>query len=331
MQIKRALVVDDSKSARFSLKKLLQKKEVEADFAESAGDALNYLETKRPDVIFMDHLMPGMDGFEATDAIKGNPSTKDIPIVMCTSKEGSEYIEQAKARGAVAVLPKPAPLDVLEDILQLVASLPVTAATEAAPESGAQEVSGDFRQRAIENLVSSLIEEQLASIKRSAEESVESKIQAVLDVRLAGLTDGLKSDMAELIDHKLAESAGSHDEALGRVIDSRVSELRSTITSDMDSKINDFATNQTPSPVFVQEVKSIATRAASDSAADVARQSAEEVSRTIAQQAIISELNEAKNEMRSEFQGELQKVGAGKIFGIIGIVLGGVALAMTLM
>ena len=81
MQIKLALVVDDSKSARFSLKKLLQKQGIETDFAESAGDALNYLESRRPDVIFMDHLMPGMDGFQAVQAIKSNPQTATIPIM----------------------------------------------------------------------------------------------------------------------------------------------------------------------------------------------------------------------------------------------------------
>lgn len=83
MAIKTALVVDDSKSARFSLKKLLQQQGIKTDFAESAGDALNYLSTNTPDIIFMDHLMPGMDGFEATKAIKSNPDTRDIPVIMC--------------------------------------------------------------------------------------------------------------------------------------------------------------------------------------------------------------------------------------------------------
>src|SRR3990167_251232 len=56
MAIKHALVVDDSKSARFSLKKLLQQQGIKTDFAESAGDALNYLSSNNPDIIFMDHL-----------------------------------------------------------------------------------------------------------------------------------------------------------------------------------------------------------------------------------------------------------------------------------
>jgi CheY-like chemotaxis protein len=57
-------------------------------------------------VIFMDHLMPGMDGFQAVQAIKNNPRTATIPILMYTSQEGELYLGQARALGAVGVLPK---------------------------------------------------------------------------------------------------------------------------------------------------------------------------------------------------------------------------------
>ena len=54
----------------------------------------------------MDHLMPGMDGFQALQAIKNNPRTATIPIMMYTSQEGELYLGQARALGAVGVLPK---------------------------------------------------------------------------------------------------------------------------------------------------------------------------------------------------------------------------------
>ena len=50
--------------------------------------------------------MPGMDGFQAIQAIKGNPDTAMIPVVMYTSQEGELYVSQARALGAVGVLPK---------------------------------------------------------------------------------------------------------------------------------------------------------------------------------------------------------------------------------
>jgi CheY-like chemotaxis protein len=120
MTAKRALVVDDSKSARSFLAKLLEDQRLEVDAAETAEQAIEYLSRNRPDVIFMDHLMPGMDGFQAVQAIKGNPRTATIPILMYTSQEGELYLGQARALGAVGVLPKSVePADVRTVLRQL--------------------------------------------------------------------------------------------------------------------------------------------------------------------------------------------------------------------
>lgn len=106
MTAKRALIVDDSRSARVILSRMLEAYGLEVDAAESAEQALELLRQTRPDVIFMDHLMPGMDGFQAVQAIKSNPDTAMIPVMMYTSQEGELYVSQARALGAVGVLPK---------------------------------------------------------------------------------------------------------------------------------------------------------------------------------------------------------------------------------
>ena len=117
---KRALIVDDSKSARLSLARTLEKHAIEVDTAESAEQALEYLWTHRPDAIFMDHNMPGMDGLQAVQAIKNNPRTATIPIMMYTSQEGELYLSQARALGAIGVLPKQIkPTDVTKVLYQL--------------------------------------------------------------------------------------------------------------------------------------------------------------------------------------------------------------------
>src|ERR1700689_2120317 len=108
MSAKRALIVDDSKSARMFLSRILEKYELDVDTTETAELAIDYLAHHRPDVIFMDHLMPGMDGFQALQAIKSNPQTATIPIMMYTSQEGELYVGQARALGAMGVLPKQA-------------------------------------------------------------------------------------------------------------------------------------------------------------------------------------------------------------------------------
>jgi CheY-like chemotaxis protein len=106
MTAKRALVVDDSKSARAFLARVLERYALEVEGVETAEQAIEYLAHQRPDVIFMDHLMPGMDGFQAVQAIKNDPRTATIPIMMYTSQEGELYISQARALGAIGVLPK---------------------------------------------------------------------------------------------------------------------------------------------------------------------------------------------------------------------------------
>jgi len=99
---------------------MLEKYDIEVDMAESAEQAIEYLKSNRPDAIFMDHLMPGMDGLQAVKAIKGNPKTAMIPIMMYTSQEGELYVGQARALGAMGVLPKQVrPVDVSKVLYEL--------------------------------------------------------------------------------------------------------------------------------------------------------------------------------------------------------------------
>lgn len=119
MTIKSALLVDDSKVARFALSKLLEKISLKVDMVESAEEALDFLKNNdNPDVIFMDHLMPGMNGIEATKHIKTNPETSEIPIIMCTSKKSEDFNEDARTYGIYSVLTKPAEPKVVAAIIE---------------------------------------------------------------------------------------------------------------------------------------------------------------------------------------------------------------------
>jgi CheY-like chemotaxis protein len=136
MLARKILLVDDSKSARFALKKLLQKHDFKVEMVDSGEAALDFLKTDRPDAIFMDHLMKGMDGLDATTRIKQDPSTADIPVVMCTSNDGEEYMQQARSHGALGTLLKPPSSSRLNEIL--------AAVNEAILEShGAAEGAGE--------------------------------------------------------------------------------------------------------------------------------------------------------------------------------------------
>ncbi|MAD46525.1 MAG: response regulator [Oceanospirillaceae bacterium] len=105
--MKCALVVDDSKTAQLHLKRMLARYDLEAECASSAEEAFSYLENKpAPSIIFLDHHMDDMDGFEALKIIKANPATATIPVVMYTAQQGDVYVGQARALGALDILSK---------------------------------------------------------------------------------------------------------------------------------------------------------------------------------------------------------------------------------
>ena len=118
MNQKTALVVDDSKTHRFVLKRMLELHGLTVDTADSAEAGLEHLSVNLPDIIFMDHMMPGMDGLQAVSIIKDDPRTAMIPIVMYTSREGEVYVGQARALGAVDVLPKEVEAGEILDVLK---------------------------------------------------------------------------------------------------------------------------------------------------------------------------------------------------------------------
>jgi CheY-like chemotaxis protein len=124
MNIGKALVVDDSKVAHLTLRKLLTERNIEVDWVGSGEDAVAYMERQRPDVIFMDVMMPGMDGFEATAAITRNTAFVAPPIIMCSANASDEDRQNAKASGAMGFLSKPyTPAD-MDRVLNAVRTLP---------------------------------------------------------------------------------------------------------------------------------------------------------------------------------------------------------------
>ena len=150
---KHALVVDDSKSARLVLRRMLEKHGLAVDTSNSADEALEFLIHNRPDVIFMDHMMPGMDGFEAVKAIKNNPATATIPILMYTSKGGDLYLGQARALGAVGILPKTvAPAELFGSLERLGLVQERRSENRSTDEEQASERAHDIERRASEHV-----------------------------------------------------------------------------------------------------------------------------------------------------------------------------------
>lgn len=184
---KSALIVDDSKSARVVLKRMLEVHDLDVDTVESAESALEYLNAHRPDVIFMDHLMPGMDGFEAVTAIKNNPDTATIPIMMYTSQQGEVYVGQARALGAVGVLPKEVEPVEVSKVLESLRVIGQRSEREiAAAAAGKDEASGEFPgfdkiDAGLRELIQDLFAQQRSVIRRDLLDSYEAIASRVAD------------------------------------------------------------------------------------------------------------------------------------------------------
>ena len=82
----KVLIVDDSKTELMFLTDLLQKNGFTVRTAENADDAFKRLAEETPDLILMDVVMPGQNGFQLTRAINRTPEFADVPIIICTSK-----------------------------------------------------------------------------------------------------------------------------------------------------------------------------------------------------------------------------------------------------
>ena len=86
MAIQKILVVDDSPTERYFLSDILIKNGFSVSTAENGEEALLKVKADRPQLILMDVVMPGQNGFQVTRAISRNPETQDVPIIICTSK-----------------------------------------------------------------------------------------------------------------------------------------------------------------------------------------------------------------------------------------------------
>lgn len=83
----RVLIIDDSRTIVTALKKFLRSAGYETMEAEDAESGLDQLREHKPDLIFLDIVLPGMNGFAALRAIRRDPMTRDIPVIMMSGNE----------------------------------------------------------------------------------------------------------------------------------------------------------------------------------------------------------------------------------------------------
>lgn len=112
------LVADDDRDTRMLLDRFLKSKGYDMLLAENGADAIDQARRHQPDLIFMDLLMPALDGEDAACRLKQDPTTSQIPIVAISARYGGPVVSPVFAR----FLPKPFQLrDVLQLVVELVA------------------------------------------------------------------------------------------------------------------------------------------------------------------------------------------------------------------
>jgi twitching motility two-component system response regulator PilH len=107
MPVKTILIVDDSPTDRQFLVETLHKHGYECITAQSGDEAIAKSKTEQPDLILMDVVMPGVNGYQATRTITRDDATKHIPVILCTGKFQATDQVWGMRQGAKEYLIKP--------------------------------------------------------------------------------------------------------------------------------------------------------------------------------------------------------------------------------
>lgn len=118
--MKKVLMVDDSATARHELGEILSSHGMSVIFAEDGETGVAKAKSEKPDLVMMDIVMPGMNGFQAEHAITHDPETSHIPVIICTTKGLETDKIWGMRQGAKDYVVKPiAPNDLMSKIAGL--------------------------------------------------------------------------------------------------------------------------------------------------------------------------------------------------------------------
>ena len=304
------LLVDDSKSARYALRLQLQRHGAVVDTADSAEAALERIKDTPPDAVFMDHTMPGMNGFEALEILKSTPTTAHIPVVMCTSNEDAEFMAQARHKGAMDILAKSSAQDKLPPLLErLEASLttptPVpeaaaspqphpeaTLSTDAIQEIAHQEVDRMLQER-LDKDVRAILDPMMAEMEQRLGAALAVQIEERLSTRFQDEAQRLQQDLLasqgqqvqltadqlvgehlpEMIQQQIATVKTEIEQALYARIDQELNKSTQAVRGVIDTSVDRLADN----PALLTRILDATTAAATSSAEEVVSREARKI------------------------------------------------------
>jgi CheY-like chemotaxis protein len=117
------LIVEDDDDSRYVYGIVLEDHGFSVDMARSGDEGLRQARETRPRAILMDVSIPGMDGWTVTERLKGDPETRDIPVIIITAHAFPEDVARARQVGCDSFLTKPCePRRVLEEVVRVLAA-----------------------------------------------------------------------------------------------------------------------------------------------------------------------------------------------------------------
>jgi len=335
MAVETALVIDDSKSARVMLSRLVKKNGLEVNMVESGEEALAYLESSSlPDVIFMDHMMPGMDGLQTTKVITTNPLTKHIPIFMYTSKEGPEYEAEVSASGAYGMLGKPAKPERLKQVIEeLNNSLTSASVTEPAAEQLINQEVADQEVVEPEIHIEKVEEEEMSQemieevssklIARAIEDALQPISSAIQ--RLETSTHENQSEIRKLS----SRMDQNHNMVTQSVLDASLKQTTAQFHSQLSTEIKsirDLLEQKAElSPATLQTIKDIASQTGSEAGSHMAEKTA-----TSAAEAVAAKVSAAQTQIQVQqnMTPFIQQAKKANLVAVFALLVAGIAIAL---
>ena len=297
MNIEKALVVDDSKVAHLTLRKLLTERSIEVDWVGSGEDAITYMEKQVPDIVFMDVMMPGMDGFETTAVITKNSSITPPPVIMCSANATDEDRQNAKESGATAFLSKPYTPEQMDEILSMVRELPKSAAAETV---------------ALMAEVAAASAAEIADTQTSAtSESISPQVSAPSQPALATadlerIAESAAWSMADKVSRDVAaEVAKAEAEKVARAIAEHTARAMAEQAGRKAAKAAVQAAQEAAKKVAAEIARHSAAEAAKTSAEKAARRVGSEIGEDIAKKSMTRGLETIQDELTKTLEQEV--------------------------
>lgn len=264
-QIKKALIVDDSRLARIALSRLLKTRDIEVDMVGSGHEGWQYLQTSQPDIVFMDCMMPGMDGFETAQRIFSDPACHQPVIVMYTSQDTDADRQRAREIGISGFLGKPTTVSALDELLQSIAAgqrLPAAAPAPSAAEPS--EVEPTPEPQATETHAPA----ELSRISQAAAQQVAQRY-----------FEELRQELSDTLADTLQQIPGIAERRAAALVDAAIERLlkNSALDADaMEARMRDVAEDsaQTVAGGIARDAGAAAARALAPQLIDEARQAA---------------------------------------------------------